>query len=99
MSKPNLKFVDEQTVKQAATRGRNAYDWTSIIEELYAHPNQWAEIDRKIGFSTVAYRIKEKYEGIEVMCTGGNNLSMSNPEKKLWTIYMRFVPKPEEELF
>lgn len=92
-----FKFVDEQTVKQAATRGRKAYDWTSIIEQLYANPNQWVEIERKVGFSTVAYRLKEKYEGIETVCTGGNNLSMTHPDKKLWTVYMRFVPTTTQE--
>ncbi|CAB4149283.1 hypothetical protein UFOVP536_70 [uncultured Caudovirales phage] len=95
-----LKFVDDEVVKQAATRGRKAYDWTSIVEQLYANPNKWVELDRQIGFPNAAYRAREKFAGIEIVCSGGNLLTMSDPNKKLWTVYMRFVePVVEEELF
>jgi hypothetical protein len=94
-----LKFVDDATVAQAAIRGRKTFNWIAVVEELYAHPNKWVEIEEKVQFPTNAYRLRDKFAGIEVVCSGGNLHAITHPEKKQWTVYMRFVEPVEQELF
>jgi hypothetical protein len=94
-----LKFVDDATVAQAALRGRKTFNWIAVVEELYAHPNKWIEVEETVAFPTNAYRIRDKFEGIEVVCSGGNLFAVSHPEKKNWTVYIRFVAPEDKELF
>jgi hypothetical protein len=35
----------------------------------------------------------EKFKNIEVRLTGGNNLAKTHPDKKQWTVFMKFVPE------
>jgi hypothetical protein len=86
-----LKFVEDTVVAQG--RGRKAgHDFAAFIEELYKFPNQWAEFPEKVSFASSAYRISEQFTDIEVVCQGGNALAKSNPAKKNWTVYLRYVP-------
>lgn len=86
-----LKFVDDSIVRSVGRPSR--YPWAEFMEELYKHPNRWAEFPMPIANSTSAYRIKEKYADIEVTVSGGNNLDADHPDKKSWTVYLRYVPK------
>jgi hypothetical protein len=86
-----IKFVEDTVVAQG--RGRKAqHDFAAFIEELYKFPNQWAEFPEKVSFASSAYRISEQFKDIEVVCQGGNALAKDNPNKKLWTVYLRYVP-------
>ena len=95
-----IKFVDDAVIANASRGRKSSYPWAEFIEELYKHPNKWAEFPIQIGTATTAYRIEEQYANIKVLCTGGNQLSNSHPDKKLWTVYLKFEPPiVEEELF
>lgn len=87
-----LKFVADEEIKRTYRRKSAAIDFTPFIEELYKHPNKWAEYPDKINNSTQAYRIRKQFNDIEVIITGGNNLAAGNPDKKLWTLYIRYTP-------
>lgn len=86
-----LKFVDDSVVR--GTGRPNKYPWAEFIEELYKHPNRWAEFPIAVANSTSAYRVKEQYADIEVTVSGGNNLAADHPDKAAWTVYLRYVPK------
>ncbi len=88
-----IKFVEDAIVQRAYTGRKETHPWTEFIEELYKHPNKWAEFPDKINASATAYAQQEKYEDIEVIVSGGNNLARKHPDKKQWTVYLRFVPK------
>lgn len=86
-----LKFVADEIVN--ANRGPNrVYEWTEFIEELYKHPNKWAEFPVKIANSVTAYRVQETYKDVIVKVADGNNLKKSHPNKKYWTVYLRYEP-------
>lgn len=90
-----LKFVSDEIVEQLNHRksGNRRHNWSEFVEELYKHPNKWAEFPDKVNSSAIAYSQSEKYKDVEVRVTGGNNLSKDHPDKRQWTVYMRFVPK------
>jgi hypothetical protein len=90
-----IKFVTEDEI--AEKRGRKEkYPWSEFIEELYKHPNKWAEFPVKVVNSGSAYRVTTKYKDVEVQVTGGNNLTAEDPGKQLWTVYVRYTPRDEE---
>jgi len=71
------------------------------IEELYQHPGKWAEYPEQVSHSATMYRIKDRFADIELALRGGNNLAIDHPDKKLWTVYVRYMPATpivEEEL-
>lgn len=86
-----LKFVDDSVIRGPGRTSR--YPWTEFIEELYKHPNKWAEFPMTVNSSVTAYRVREQYADIEVAVSGGNNLPIDDPNKKEWTVYLRYVPK------
>lgn len=89
-----LKFVSDETA--LAVRGRKAaHNWAPLIEEIYKHPNRWVEAPWKLTSGTEAYRLRSRFKDIEVSIQGGNNLSKNSPDKKLWTVYIRFVPSAQ----
>lgn len=91
-----LKFVSDDLVGRS--RGKNAkYPWTEFIEELYKHPNRWAEFPIKVSNSITGYRVQESYKDIVVKMTDGNNLAKSHPNKAYWTVYLKY--EPSEDLF
>jgi hypothetical protein len=88
-----IKFVNEADIMG---RGRKSqYPFAEFIEELYKFPNQWAEFPEQVNFASQAYRVLEKYADIEVVCKGGNPLAKNHPDKKNWTVYIRYTPKDE----
>jgi hypothetical protein len=87
-----LKFVSDDVVRSGGGR-RSVYPWAEFIEELYKHPNRWAEFPMQVPHSAIAYRVREKYADIEVTITGGNNLSSDHPDKRYWTVYLAYTPK------
>lgn len=99
-SKLKLKFVEDSEVNAGRGR-RSSYDFASFIEELYKHPNKWAEFPEKIPSSNTAQRLKTQYKDIEVVTSGGNGLGLTNPDKKMWTVYIRYTPSEpvNEDLF
>jgi len=94
-----LKFVEDEIV--AANQGKNRkYPWAEFIEELYKHPNRWAEFPMKINNSITGYRVQETYKDIIVKLADGNNLAAAHPDKQYWTVYLRYEPSiVVEELF
>lgn len=96
-----LKFVGDEVVANAVRRGRGTkFNWAGIVEELYANPNKWVQLEKTVPYTSSAYYAK-KFAGIEVVCTGGNHLPPDDPKKREWTVFMRFVPDTpvDEELF
>ena len=86
-----LKFVEDAIVLKG--RGRPAkHDFATFVEELYKFPNQWAEFPEKVNFASAGYRVGEQFKDIEVVCQGGNALAKNHPNKKLWTVYLKYVP-------
>jgi len=93
-----IKFVEDDVVD--ANRGkRSKYPWSEFIEELYKHPNRWAEFPIKINNSVTGYRVQETYKDITVRLADGNNLAAAHPNKQYWTVYLKYEPIIEEELF
>lgn len=86
-----LKFVNATEI---GGRGRKSiYAFDEFIEELYKFPNQWAEFPEQIGFASQAYRLSERFADIEIVCSGGNALAKTHPNKKNWTVYIKYSPK------
>lgn len=102
-----IKFLSdaevEELTKDRRGQHRNMYNWSAIIEELYKHPNRWAEMDFKVPSATTRRFLLERFKDIEVRMSGGNNLASSHPDKKLWSVYIKYVPAvdatEEEETF
>lgn len=90
-----LKFVSDEMVTELTSRGNRtkAIVWTEFIEELYKHPNRWAEFPHKVNASASAYAATTRFKNIEVRLSGGNNLAKTHPDKKQWTVFLRFVPE------
>jgi hypothetical protein len=91
-----LKFVSDEEIKRLTPGVRLGYDWATFIEELYKHPNQWAEFPERIKSANTGYAVRNNYKDIEVKVTGGNGLSINDPEKKLWTVYLRYTPGEDD---
>jgi len=56
--------------------------WKLFIRQLMAE-RCWV-----MGFNSVS----DQFKDVEVVCQGGNALAKDNPNKKLWTVYLRYVP-------
>ena len=60
-----LKFLTDTQMAQASLRTRDmSHNWAPFIEELYKHPNRWAEFPEKVNHSAQAYRVTELYKDI-----------------------------------
>lgn len=92
-----LKFVTEEEVAGERRGRKTKYPWAEFIEELYKHPNRWAEFPQTISNSASAYRLTERYKDIKVKTTGGNNLAPEHPDKLEWRVFIKYVQ--EEEVF
>ena len=93
-----LKFVSDDEIARVSLRGREmSHNWAPFVEELYKHPNKWAQFPEQVNHSAQAYRITEIYQDIEVKITGGNSHRVDHPDKKLWTVFVRYVPNNEAE--
>lgn len=66
---------------------------SETIEQLYANPSKWAKWHEPVNSHSWKRVIEAKYDGIEVVLTGGNNLKKNHPDKKFWTMYLRYNPK------
>jgi hypothetical protein len=85
-----IKFIDHMPPKRGP---KSKYPWAEFIEELYKHPNRWAEFPMLVAHSITAYNVSQRFADIEVSISGGNNFAIDNPNKKDWTVYLRYVPK------
>jgi hypothetical protein len=93
-----LKFLTDNEVMQATLRARDmSHKWAPFIEELYRHPNRWAEFPEKVNHSAQAYRVTELYKDIQVKITGGNSHRVDHPDKKQWTVFVKYVPDDTSE--
>jgi hypothetical protein len=93
-----LKFLTDTQVAQASLRARDmSHNWAPFIEELYKHPNRWAEFPEKVNHSAQAYRVTELYKDIQVKITGGNGHRVDHPDKKQWTVFVKYVPDDTSE--
>jgi hypothetical protein len=88
-----IKFVTEDEVQHHSRGPKNIFG--PFIAKLKKHPNRWAEFPSKINHSGTAYRIPLVFTDIEVKIKGGNNLKLDNPEKKDWTVYLKYTPENE----
>jgi len=96
-----IKFVEDSVVRASDGRRQTMEKFTTFIEELYQHPGKWAEYPEQVSHSATMYRIKDRFADIELALRGGNNLAIDHPDKKLWTVYVRYMPATpvvEEEL-
>lgn len=87
-----IKWVTDDEVKNIHVGRKRNHNITPFIEELYANPMKWAEFPEKVGTHSWGYRQMSIYNEIEVVQTGGNNLANNHPDKKAWTVYMRYNP-------
>jgi hypothetical protein len=93
-----LKFVSDKDIAMISLRGRDmSHKWTPFIEELYKHPNRWAEFPEKVNHSAQAYKVTQMFTDIEVKITGGNAHRVDHPDKKQWTVFVRYVPDNEAD--
>lgn len=93
-----LKFLTDKQVEEASLRARDmSHNWAPFIEELYKHPNRWAEFPEKVNHSAQAYRVTELYKDIQVKITGGNGHRVDHPDKKQWTVFVKYVPDDTSE--
>jgi hypothetical protein len=93
-----LKFLTDKELEQATLRQRDmSHNWAPFIEELYKHPNRWAEFPEKVNHSAQAYRVPEMYKDIQVKITGGNSHRVDHPDKKQWTVFVKYVPDDTSE--
>jgi len=93
-----LKFVSDKDIAMISVRGRDmSHKWTPFIEELYKHPNKWAEFPEKVNHSAQAYKVTQMFTDIEVKITGGNAHRVDHPDKKQWTVFVRYVPDNEAD--
>jgi len=93
-----LKFVTDKEIAMISLRGRDmSHKWTPFIEELYKHPNRWAEFPEKVNHSAQAYKVTQMFTDIEVKITGGNAHRVDHPDKKQWTVFVRYVPDNEAD--
>lgn len=90
-----IKFVTDEEVNAIRPGTYPSIPWAPFIEELYKHPNQWAEFNEKVNQASSAYNVRNTYKDIEVRLTGGNALPINHPDKKPWTVYLRYVPSDE----
>ena len=91
-----IEWVDDEVVNKIK-RGRNASnDITQIIEQLYANPMKWAKLPFQMPASSSVNRITKRFNGIEATMTGGNNLRIDDPNKKNWTVFLRFNPQKDK---
>jgi hypothetical protein len=93
--KLKMEWVPDEVIVARKYGRKPRYDVTSFIEELYANPMKWAKFPATIGQHTWGYRLMDNYKNIEVVQSGGNNLANSHPDKKAWTVYVRFNPEFE----
>jgi hypothetical protein len=87
-----IKWVEAAEVEAIRVGKKPNHNLTPFIEELYANPMQWAEFPEKVNTHSWGYRQMSIYNEIEVVQTGGNNLPATHPNKKAWTVYMRYNP-------
>jgi hypothetical protein len=93
-----LKFITDSDMERISLRGRDmSHNWVPFIEELYKHPNRWAEFPEKVMHSAQAYKVTQRYKDIHVKITGGNSHRVDHPDKKPWTVYARYVPDDTSE--
>jgi hypothetical protein len=88
-----LKFVSEKEIGQKGGGRKSVYPWAEFMEEIYKHPNDWAEFPMTVPHAAMAYKQKEKYADIEIILRHGNNLALDHKDKRWWTVYIRYVPK------
>jgi hypothetical protein len=96
MSKTNIEWVDDTEVNKISRGKPVHYDATPVIEQLYANPMRWAKLPVQFKHSAQVLRLKKAFKGIEVKSTGGNNLATTHPDKRLWTVYVRYNPDKEQ---
>ena len=81
-----LKFVDVPPDLRLKTRTL----LREMIVELKNHPNKWAEFPLAVPNAVVVSTWRKAYPEFSFRATGGNNLNNADPNKKLFTIYIRY---------
>lgn len=90
-----IEFVTDEEVQRLRPGGTSKYDFAAFVEVLYANPMQWGKFPILVPSHASSYKLR-KFENIEYRVSGGNNLPVNHPDKKLWTIYARYVPPVTE---
>jgi hypothetical protein len=87
-----IKFVDPSEIRKGGSVLPVVRELTEALKE---HPNRWAELPIKVSTGTSVNRWKTLFPDFEFKGSGGNNFATGHPDKKLWTIYVRYSPKSE----
>ena len=66
------------------------YPWAEFFEELYKHPNRWAQFPYRVKNASSGYVQAKKYNGIECRVT-------RHVDSGEWNLFFRF--NQEEEVF
>jgi hypothetical protein len=86
----NIEWVSDIVVRGARMKKSEV---TAIVEQLYANPYKWAKFGENVPNHSWKKVIEDQFDGIEVVLTGGNNLASDNPNKRFWTMYLRYNPE------
>lgn len=62
-----------------------------MFESLKQNPGVWAKFPIEVNSNASVDRWKRMYKGLECKVTGGNQRPIGAPDKKLWTVYVRYV--------
>jgi hypothetical protein len=91
-----IEWVDDKVV-DVIKKGSRKEGATNTMREMYQvlkeNPNVWAKFPTPIAANASVARWKEIFPGLEAKVTGGNQLSPKDPNKKWWTVYVRYVEK------
>ena len=87
-----IKFVEAEDLRVRGTALESAKE---LLVALKNHPNRWAEVPTKVSAGTVVQRWKALFPDFDFKASGGNNLAKDHPDKKYWTVFVRYSPKSE----
>lgn len=94
-----VKWVSDETVN-SFNKGRSGGYLVSVFRELLVelkkNPNAWAEFPIKVNGNAWVHHMKKTHKGVQARVTGGNHLAANHPNKKLWTVYFRYVGEQDE---
>lgn len=88
-----IEWVDTTVVNDISkgVKSQHISILRDMLEELKKNPGAWAKFPETINSQPVVHRWRLLFPGLEFSCTGGNSLKITNPAKKQWTVYVRYV--------
>jgi len=93
-----LKFVNEPPENRGSAKYKAVLAET--LAELKNHPNKWAEFPIQVSYPTMPSQWRQQHPEFSFRVSGGNTLAIKDPNKKLWTVYIRYnKPEPTNQSY